>query len=393
VTPSLEERLRRLGAPDDEAAEARASAALRQAAGSGELRRGIPTTVRWGAAAVAALLFGLTPPGQAVAERLGELVGIGDEPTVEQRVDEETGAVVIASGESPSGAPVELVAFRVEAKTGQVDAAVRTCYAFDLPPGPRSTGNCVTEPPAEVGSVRVIAAASPLRPESQLVVQGTTSADTSTVNVTYTDIDGGVYEADTIFGSLTEPLSAEIEADTEAGLFVSFLPQLLRADLITLEREEVEAVAERITVVGRDEDGNELWRAALADLPGGEQVEIPMVPGDSRRFDLPAVSEADTPTPIGSGVSIATGVTGVPTAYAHIGSGGPGAHWLHQCDLLFEGGDSRLGAIGPQNVQMCAMFRAKEAGKLLPGEYSRDELTDILKGADVVPPEYESMIR
>src|SRR4051812_24874229 len=72
----------------------------------------------WAVALTAGLLIALafTPPGRAVTAQLGELVGIGEEPTVDRDNPEAsvvaTGRqVVIATGTTPSGERYEMSAF------------------------------------------------------------------------------------------------------------------------------------------------------------------------------------------------------------------------------------------------------------------------------------------
>jgi hypothetical protein len=398
VSRSLEERISELRAPSEEASQERASAFMREAA---EHRRARPALSRVQKASLGgglAVLLALTPPVQALAERLGELVGIGDDPTVEKRVShvgtaEETGAVVIGSGTSPSGAPVELVAFKVVAETGQVERVQRTCYAFDLPPEKRSNGSCPVGTPERFADVRMIAAAQPLTPESQLVIQGVTSADTAQVEVSYQDSDGTISAAPTLFSKLTAPLARRIGSDERGGFFIAFLPELLPPDLIALERDQVETVAEGIRLTGSSEDGEELWSTKLSEALETPRLEIPSEPGNALKLDLPPVAGAtDAARPVGSGIEAGYGVRGVPAPFASIGSGRPTAHWLEQCDRLFAGGESRVGTVAPSRVLTCAIFRAQEAGRLPAGSYSRNELSQALKAADVIPPKYEELL-
>jgi hypothetical protein len=398
VSRSLEERISELRAPSEEASQERARAFLREAA---EHRRARPVLSRvWKVflGGGLAVLLALTPPVQALAERLVELVGIGDDPTVEKRVRhagtaEETGAVVIGSGTSPSGAPVELVAFKVVAETGQVERVQRTCFAFDLPPEERSNGSCPVGIPERFAEVGLTAAASPLRPDSQLVVQGVTSAETSEVRVSYEDADGATRLAPTVFGTLTPELADRIGSDGGGGFFAAFLPALLPHDLITLQREQVESVAEGIGLTGLSEDGDELWSTQLSEALESARLEIPTVPGNALKLDLPEVPGAtDAARPVGSGIDAGYGVKGVPAPFASIGSARPSAHWLEQCDRIFAGGESRVGTVAPSRVMFCAIFRAQEEGRLPAGSYSRDELSQALKAADVIPPEYEELL-
>lgn len=399
MSGSLEKRISEFRAPSEEASRDRARVALREAAERRDLHPARSRTQKLLLGGGLAVLLALTPPVQALAERLGELVGIGDDPTIEKRVRhagtaEETGAVVIGSGASPIGAPVELVAFRVVAETGQVERVRRTCYAFDLPPEARSNGSCPVGTPERFAEVRLIAAASPLRPESQLVVQGVTSAETAGVRVSYEGADGATSLAPTLFGALTPELAERIGSDGGGGFFVAFLPALLPRDLIALEREQVESVAEGIGLTGLSEDGEELWNASLSEALDTARLEIPSVPGNGLKLDLPEVpGTTDVPRPVGSGIEPSYGVKGVPAPFAIIGSGRPSPHWLEQCDRLFAGGESRLGSVAPSRVMMCAILRAEEAGVLPAGSYARDELTHILKAADVVPQEFEELIR
>ena len=67
----------------------------------------------WLGAMVVAALFSLTPPGQSLAAAVGDLVGIGDEPSGGPQFanpGESRNDTVIAVGETPSGDPFELVA-------------------------------------------------------------------------------------------------------------------------------------------------------------------------------------------------------------------------------------------------------------------------------------------
>ena len=107
--PDLLKAFEQSRGPHAGAALARTVAAARAGA-----RAGRATRLRsWLAAGlVAVALVGLTPPGQSLAEAIGELAGVGDEPT-EPELRGGFGsnrAVVIGTGTSPNGTPYEVVA-------------------------------------------------------------------------------------------------------------------------------------------------------------------------------------------------------------------------------------------------------------------------------------------
>jgi hypothetical protein len=105
--PVIAELLRDAEAPDADSALERTVAQARRRSERPSRRR------RWALGGLAVLcVAAISPPGQSLAEAIGELAGIGEEPTEpENRVGfGNNQAVVIGIGTSPDGTPYEVIA-------------------------------------------------------------------------------------------------------------------------------------------------------------------------------------------------------------------------------------------------------------------------------------------
>jgi hypothetical protein len=177
--------------------------------------------------AVAALvLASLTPPGRAIATDLGQLVGIGDEPTRGPAPGER--AVVIGAGDAAKSYRYEVVA---ETNHGGSPES-ETCIYLEFPDlGGPTGGNCITrytrrtlpqehmtplfphEAPPEFGS------------DARWIVQGLVTPDVAQVTVTRSETDGTRTEFPIELSSLNEDLSRQIGVDDKAGFFFALLPE------------------------------------------------------------------------------------------------------------------------------------------------------------------------
>jgi len=204
-------------------------------------RRGLIVPTLAGVALLVGLSF--TPPGRVFAGEIGDLVGIGDEPSVEQRFENEADAVVVDAGKAPGGSDYEIVAltsFQVsigEMPGNPVIESERTdelCFSLDIPSRGDTNGICFTsenfqeEIEERVVRGRLNPAPAVLRPETELIVSGHASAEVADVSVTYIDEDGNEEVAPVGFGRLTTELADEIGSERIGGAFYAFLPTGLK---------------------------------------------------------------------------------------------------------------------------------------------------------------------
>jgi hypothetical protein len=167
----------------------------------------------------------LTPPGRAVAERIGEIVGIGDEPT-----GVGGDSVVIGVGESPSGARYEIFA---STKFGPgIPAEDYTCIGLNVPaPNPAIKGaSCLTEDlkhQFERDVISPIAAPAPKGLGQATIVQGLARGDVANVEMAHHSPRGALTRIPVQFFPLTEALGTQIGSEESAGFFVAFVPDEL----------------------------------------------------------------------------------------------------------------------------------------------------------------------
>ena len=178
--------------------------------------------------AIALVGFGLWAPTQGLAERIGDLVGIGDPPT-EKPVFESprtpADAVVIGVGQSSTGVGWETVAALYQpAETKPADAPL--CFRISFP-GHESQGSlqCLTRASMKVfdeSYARPTAFAGPveLGPRERTVVVGIVGGDVASVSV-----EAAGVRTEPEISRLTPELGAQVGTDVEAGFFVAFVPR------------------------------------------------------------------------------------------------------------------------------------------------------------------------
>lgn len=242
---------------------------------------------RWsaGIAALLAATLALSPPGQAIAERIGELVGIGEEssvtddnlrdPRLSSQQDRVGPAIVTATG-SILGAdlPFEIVgwAAREKAPTGPVwpdgadsaEGTLSTCLGVVLPTrGRQETGKWCQ---GEDGSERVpdpfhvfgggSSSAVVYGPNAPYEFVGATTAEVARVELAYTDDSGERRAGDTTLGMLDGELLHKTGGTLPFGFFVSQIPY------DGLPRDEFgytgSPAAESAVITAYDEAGNAL---------------------------------------------------------------------------------------------------------------------------------------
>jgi len=350
----------------------------------GEFAQGTPgrawLSPRNGVIGLVILGAALSPPGQALAERVGELIGIGNDPSIPERVAQEGESVVVGSGTAPGGQPVELVGFTVESKTGQSEIVESTCFTYDLPQAARVSGTCI-EASTPAATARVLAAPSALYPESQFVVAGVTRADVDRVEVTFAGNPAPI-----IFGRLDEVLAAQVGSKTDAGTFVAFLPPQVD-EVFLMSRDDAAEVISSVNISAFS--GEELVESRdLAPDEQGGVIPIPTKEGEgtaSIGVDVPLPPGTYPPgdgTTLGGG-----GVANLPSAFAGIGKKAP-PEAVEECEQAFATGEYRGMDLDQSIVEMCAVRLAQDKGFVSAGKYSKDELAQAIKESGVVPDEY-----
>ena len=201
------------------------AAAKPGAAGARTPRRPTRRLVLGAATVLVAASF--TPPVQAVAERLGELVGIGDEPTrsIDSGIAEP--AVVIGEGNSPNGTAYEVVA-SADMNIYR-DEQPPTCISLDLPhtDGPTNAAclsgevtdsleRQVLRPTAYLGSTEL--------GSDRLIVDGLARDAVASAEVQRRLDDGSIERYPAGVSHLDGELAARIGTTSTAAFIVAFLP-------------------------------------------------------------------------------------------------------------------------------------------------------------------------
>jgi hypothetical protein len=235
--------------------------------------------------ALALVLASLTPPGRAVASRIGELIGVGDEPS-------EGPGIVIGAGSSPDGFPFEVVA---SDGGGPGISEGQTCVFLAIPGTTGRTGSCLTDDGAR--SLRrheikplVYGAPPELGPEAELIVQGLTTREIDAVEVTYPDPeDGQLTSAPVQFSRLDARLGERIGSGERVGHFAAFLPQgVLRGDQRAPDHLTPRSIRESLSEVdvrALSDDGAVVTEGTLVELEPGDFSLLLIPPG---RFSIAA---------------------------------------------------------------------------------------------------------
>jgi len=218
--------------PDDripvlEALEAEFARALPTVPSRADRRRVLPLAIP-AAAAIIAAVMALSPGGRALAERIAELVGIGDEPTRNATGLIDEPAIVIGAGDSPNGAAYEVVAsadmniYRAETSA--------TCIGLDFPSSDApSNAGCLTEDVLRALDKRVFLptaflGSSELGAE-RLIVDGLASPRVASAEVERVAADGSIARYPMEISQLTAGLANQIGASQEATFLLAFLPE------------------------------------------------------------------------------------------------------------------------------------------------------------------------
>ena len=200
-------------------------------------RRLLPIPVAIAAALLLIVLVSLTPPGRAVADTIGRLVGIGDEPTLDQSKGQdlvaEGKAVVVAQGTIPgTSQPYEASAYAANDKAPREQAPdkLNSCLNFDLPgldsqQQVRFDSVCTDRP---MPSALDVDAASDnlgrLGDAARFSAGGLLSDDVADVRVSYEDSAGDRVQVPVVVARLDDSVAKQTGAPVTFGRFEAFFP-------------------------------------------------------------------------------------------------------------------------------------------------------------------------
>jgi hypothetical protein len=224
------------------------------------------------AAAIVAVLVAasLSPPGRAVADKLGELVGIGDEAT-----DVGGDSVVIGVGEGPSGARYEVFSFKDHPNV----LGAEICFGIAVPPAKEADtaadgAICLTgdeHKRLERDVVAPIAKPAPraLGVEDMILVEGITRGDVATVELEL-ETEGGAAESIPVETLPPEELEPIVGSSEGVGYFYGMVPEVALYGEEGLGDRPIDTIEEsfqRLRLRALDAEGAALVDELYPDLP------------------------------------------------------------------------------------------------------------------------------
>lgn len=251
-----------------------------------------PARGRPGRVAVAALagvllagVLAVTPPGRALAERLAELAGIGEEPTSSLDSPVDLPDTVFGVGETPNGTGYEVVASADQNLAR--DAAGETCVTVEFPgiePRPRwfsCNTNSLSRSNVE-DPLHLVARVGPAAlGEHRMMVSGLVGPQISSVVIEHRGSDGRLttYDADVLL--LGGGVRKAIGSTEDLRFALAFLPTDLVPpkpdglfESVDVDRDPapvdpsenpVNEALRSFTVVGFDASGREVARQVLGE--------------------------------------------------------------------------------------------------------------------------------
>lgn len=289
MSESLERRLSAIQLEQPSStARTRAEEAARRKASS----RKAPSRLRMAAAAVVFLgLLAITPPGISLAKSVGDLVGIGDEPSSPLDFgDGKSDQSVIGLSQTPNGTPYELA--RSDSDVGTKDEF--TCFYISYPTvelRPRSA-SCLTAAALRalrrnpIGSLYPMRAPSALGSQTDLVLTGAVAEEVARLVITFPG-ENGREEQDLPLSPFSAALRTasgadELEPAVELKVFAAFLPFDL--DPTAVAEPDASAFQEHMDDVRSDSRRYEtqLRRISLQAFDASGEPIAEVSPGDRR---------------------------------------------------------------------------------------------------------------
>jgi hypothetical protein len=243
-----------------------------------------------GIAAIAGLAF--TPPGRAVAEDIGQLVGIGEPATLPPQqhpnLTDRGQPIVIASGRAPDDSPYEVVATRTIVQSDDPPGVgdpggLETCLTADLPqtPATNSVEFCVGPSDKsfiDQGNVidgvnfvdrmgEHVGDTGSVGPAARYELTGELSPNITRVDVFYDNGSGQKVKAYSDVGRVDQAIGDQIGTEDRLGYLIAFLPDDRLPPASTDQGLRREAgVLGTVEMVGYDASGNEVARSNFGAL-------------------------------------------------------------------------------------------------------------------------------
>lgn len=195
----------------------------------------------------------LTPPGRAVAERVGELVGLVDD----------NGAVVIGEGETPQDRHPYVVEASGEPDPGETCIFLRFREVDGAGFGSCLAGDVPRDLTREKLSPFVYWPPRGLLPQGSAVLQGLAVPEAARVEVTYREADGSEVAVPVDLSDLSPDLLRRARlADGPTRFFVAFLPpEALRGATF-----ESDVGVPAVEIEAFDSNGSKLATRSLSEL-------------------------------------------------------------------------------------------------------------------------------
>jgi hypothetical protein len=260
---ALAQAMREFSLPSSIESKARAVAAAGQQAATiaRPPRVTLPRlAVALGSAALALAFLTFTQPGRALAQQIGELIGIVEPASIDQKAhlpfDPSGPAVALATGTAPDGVPFEIVAYEEKGPGAQERAELsellpgrepgldegvsasdpstgpRTCLGVDIQ-APRASAagiGCTFEPDRRIVGMDYLSPYPRIGEAIALQMGGPTQTEVARVEVAY-DNGHRLVQAPTTLGVLTPEIAAEIGTEQSRGYWTAFLPRRAQAGI------------------------------------------------------------------------------------------------------------------------------------------------------------------
>lgn len=226
----------------------------------------------------AVLALALGPPGQSLADVVGDIVSPGEPATLEQdefgSMIERDPALVLASGRAPGGEAFEITVARALFPDRKPDmpggvGGEQTCLHLDIPATPEfSTVEwCLTDEdwpdgrPTGIDGVNYGEGAGLISPESRYAVTAIAGDEIASAEASYIDSDGERVTVPATVAHLDDAIRERIGTDDHGGVLVAFLPDDGRPGY--LFRDGGTGVLETLELIGYDAAGDVIKRDAF----------------------------------------------------------------------------------------------------------------------------------
>jgi hypothetical protein len=248
----------------------------------------------WLAVAATVLVLAVSPPGQDAISWAADAI-VGDQPTDELDIGDNSREAVIGAGETPNGVQYEVVGSTAVSPLAPEHGRF-ACLRVDLldTTGPQSL-TCATGILAGSSSAGAVEARATLAPadlgSDRLLIQGSASANVARAEVESVGANGSVTRYPAQIFTLDTELAKSLQMPASVSFILAFLPENLvppRPAIVpseapgasaqdprtTLEMQRAREALRLLSVVAYDAANREIGRVSLA----GPNAEIGLYP-------------------------------------------------------------------------------------------------------------------